>query len=194
MTPDLIWLWLDRAGIVLGVVMGVTWLGGLILAAFRPEVLRRWFSRNRFPRIGGTQVEDVDALVFTVSKPEVPAWVMTQLRLKAVGFIATEQSRDAAGELRRTAERQGVRALEPVCLADPDNPAESRDRTAALLVELADYGRLAVDVTGGKTPMSLGAFMAAEECGARTLYVTCEYPQGKPDMRTAAIACISRPS
>jgi len=50
-----------------------------------------------------------------------------------------------------------------------------------------------VDVTGGKLPMSLGAFMAAEESGADTLYVASEFdPQLKrPDMRTARIRRIS---
>jgi hypothetical protein len=193
MTWDLFWLWLDRVGMVLGVMTGATWLGGLTLAVLRPEVLRRWFSRNRFPKVGGGG-EQADALVFTVSRADVPAWVMRQLRPQAVGFIATEQSRALADELRQAAERQGIRALAPVCIANPDDPAECRARTTELLVELADCGVLAVDVTGGKTPMSLGAFMAAEECGAKTLYVTCEYEKNQPDMRTAAITCISKPA
>jgi predicted neuraminidase len=119
---------------------------------------------------------------------------MAQLKPKAVAFIATELSLPVAEELRQQAIKLGITALEPVLLADPDNPALCRKLTAELLVELADHGRLAVDVTGGRTPMSLGAFMAAEELGAGTLYVSCQYPNGKPDMASAAIVCISTPT
>lgn len=193
MNWEFFWLWLDRLGIVLGVLTGLTWIVGLSLAVLRPEAVRNWFSRNRFPHIGVSRFEHVDAIVFTVSNPDVPEWVMQQLRPKAVGFIATEQSRDSAVRLKKSAERQRMVALEPVILINPDDPRESRDRTAALLIDLADHGALSVDVTGGKTPMSLGAFMAAEELGAKTLYVTCEYQYGKLDLRSAKIACISQP-
>ena len=191
---DVFWLWLDRVGIVLGVLTGSTWVIGLSLAFLKPDVIRGWFSRNRFPHIGSSRIENVGAIVFTVSNPDVPEWVMQQLKPKAVAFIATEQSRDSAERLVKSAERRGIQALRPVILADPDNPAESRDQAAALLVELADHGRLGVDVTGGKTPMSLGAFMAAEEFGAKTLYVTCPYLHGRLDLRSAKIACISQPT
>lgn len=191
---DAFWLWLDRTGIVLGVLTGSTWVIGLSLAFLKPDVIRGWFSRNRFPHIGTSRIENVGAIVFTVSNPDVPDWVMQQLKPMAVAFIATEQSRESAERLFRSAERLGIRALMPVILANPDNPAESRDHAAALLVELADQGRLAVDVTGGKTPMSLGAFMAAEEFGAKTLYVTCTYLNGRLDLRSAKIACISQPA
>lgn len=194
MNWDVFWLWLDRLGIVLGVLTGLTWIVGLSLAFIKPEVVRGWFSRNRFPHIGSSRIENVDAIVFTVSIPDVPEWVMQQLRPKAVGFVATEQSRDSAERLRRSAERLNILAVEPIILRDPDNPGECRDQTAALLVELAEYGTLSVDVTGGKTPMSLGAFMAAEEFGAKTLYVSCQYQHGKLDLRSARIACISQPS
>lgn len=194
MNWDLFWLWLDRLGIVLGVLTGLTWVVGLSLAFLKPEVVRSWFSRNRFPHIGVSRFENVDAIVFTVSHPDVPDWVMQQLRPKAVGFIATEQSRDSALRLKKNAERQHILALEPAILSNPDDPRESRNAAAALLVELADHGALSVDVTGGKTPMSLGAFMAAEEFGAKTLYVTCTYQHGKLDLRTAKIACISQPA
>lgn len=194
MDGELYWLWLDRLGIVLGVLTGLTWLIGLSLAFLRPEAVRNWFIRNRFPRVGVSRIEHVDAIVFTVSNPHVPGWVIQQLCPKTVGFIATEQSRDSAERLKKRAERQRILALEPLILNDPDDPRESRDCTAALLIELADQGALSVDVTGGKTPMSLGAFMAAEELGAKTLYVTCGYQHGKLDLRSAKIACISQPS
>ena len=39
----------------------------------------------------------------------------------------------------------------------------------------AEAKEIAVDVTGGKTPMSLGAFMAAEEFAVQTIYITSEF-------------------
>ena len=53
---------------------------------------------------------------------------------------------------------------------------------------------LSEQTTGGKTPMSIGAFMAAEERGATSLYVTA--PQGDDGLNTtkARILAISIPS
>jgi hypothetical protein len=50
---------------------------------------------------------------------------------------------------------------------------------------------VAVDVTGGKVPMSLGAFMAAEEAALDSLYVTTAWRDGKPDASTAKLTRIS---
>ncbi|RMD85019.1 MAG: TIGR02710 family CRISPR-associated protein, partial [Candidatus Dadabacteria bacterium] len=53
----------------------------------------------------------------------------------------------------------------------------------------------AVDVTGGKVPMSLGAFMAAEEAGTPSIYVTAEYDARlqRPRAETARVVRLSTP-
>jgi hypothetical protein len=113
-----------------------------------------------------------------------------------VGLIYSEQSRPAAEAIRRFLLERGKPAPEEQVLHNPDDPAESRRKTRYLLDGWRDQGLecLAVDVTGGKTPMSLGAFLAAREGGASTLYVTSEYDQlRRPNLDTAVVRCISEP-
>jgi hypothetical protein len=52
---------------------------------------------------------------------------------------------------------------------------------------------IAVDITGGKVTMSLGAFMAAEEAGVQTIYISTEFDVAlkAPRMDTAKIISIS---
>lgn len=82
-------------------------------------------------------------------------------------------------------------------MENPDDPAEARERAQALLHRMRAAGapRCAVDITGGKTPMSLGAFMAAVEAGVSTLYLASRYDDRlqRPDPHSARIHCISRP-
>jgi hypothetical protein len=82
-------------------------------------------------------------------------------------------------------------------VADPNDPAVSRSQVALLLSELHQAGcrKIAVDLTGGKLPMSLGAFMAAEEAGVTSLYVATDFDRylKVPDMRTAILRQMSQP-
>lgn len=193
------WLFLDQYGILLGDL--ITTLT-LILAAvgyLNREAIRRWITHNRFPAVGGTAAAAAswDAIVFTLSHPDVPQWVMQQARPKIIGILATEQSRAAADEVRAAAKGLGIRVAGVLTLHEPDDPREAK-RLVAHLIQLAaeqEAEHLAVDITGGKTTMSLGAFMAAEEAGAATLYVSTKYDETlrRPDMRTAHIRCISSP-
>lgn len=188
------WHLVDQIGILLGVAMGVSWFAGLLIAAFNRDTLRRWIARNRFPNVGGeNDWEYIHGIAFTVSRADVPLWVIDRLKPRWIGLIATEQSRAQAETVSQEARKRGIEILEPVWLNDPDDPADARDKTRALLEALLEKGACAVDVTGGKQPMSLGAFMAAEELGVKSLYVSCQYPQGKIDPATAAIRCLSRP-
>jgi hypothetical protein len=69
--------------------------------------------------------------------------------------------------------------------------------TAHVLTRVKQHstGVIAVDVTGGKTPMSIGAFMAAEENAADTVYATAEYDaSGKPVTSSIRLIPISQPA
>lgn len=193
------WHLIDQVGILLGVLMGISWIVGLPLALLKREEIRRWFTRNRFPNVGATLESEQrwDALAFTVSHKDLPQWVVDVLKPAYVGLIATDASREAAREIATLAKQRGLEVLSPVYLDNPDDPAEAFAQTRLLLRRLRETGaeRIAVDITGGKTPMSLGAFMAAEELGVSSLYVTSNYDKAlrRPDMRTAQIRCISRP-
>jgi hypothetical protein len=196
---DEFWRILDQIGILVG---DFTLIVSLFLAGvgfLRRDRIRRWLTRNRFPEVGALDIEGMtwDGIVFTVSHEETPLWVMQQLKPGAVAFIASEQSRASAAKLRETARSLDIGADLPIQTVDPDDPAQSRRAAAALLAKMRQAGaeKLAVDVTGGKTPMSLGAFMAAEECGAGSLYVASQFDSRlkRPDMHTATLRCISRP-
>lgn len=175
-----------------------------ILAAFigflRPESIRRWLVRNRFPDVGGelaTQTEPVDAIVFLVSKPEVPRWVMRKLMPTHVGFIATAQSLQNTQALEDEAQTLGMRVHGHIAIDDADNPATTRQSVMQLISRMrdAEAKEIAVDLTGGKTPMSLGAFMAAEELAVQTIYVATDFDRSlsQPQMQTARVMRISRP-
>jgi hypothetical protein len=195
---DALWTLIDQVGMLLGLGTGLLTLGGLALALIRPAILRRWFLRNRFRHVGDdlAEGETWDGLVFTVSKPDLPILVLHRLRPAHLGLIASAQSRPHAEAIQREAASLGIAAHGIVEVNNPDDPAEARDQAKALLGRLrtAGAGRCAVDVTGGKTPMSLGAFMAAEKAGCSTLYLASRYDDKlqRPDPASSRLNCISR--
>jgi len=194
------WLWLDQAGILGSDIMLTLTLLGAVVAFIKRDRIRSWLRRYRFPVDGdeAASTERWDAIIFTVSKPDLPSWVIQQKSPAAVGLVDTESSRPASEQIVAQISNRGVDVVGPKMVNDADDPAEVREATAWLIQKLRDKGqaRIAVDVTGGKTPMSLGAFMAAQEQGCDTLYVSSEFDAKlrKPDMRTATIRCITRAS
>ena len=189
------WLWLDRYGIIVGdLLMTFTFLATIYGFICRNK-LRNWFKRNQFPSIGG-QLEHShwQGIIFTVSRQEVPLWVIKQINPMAIGLLSSESSRNAAQEIRVLAQQMGILFIEEEVINDPDDPAEVNRKAKKVIHELKDQGldEMAMDITGGKTPMSLGAFMAAEEMGVDSIYVTTEYKDNKPDITTAKIKAISQ--
>jgi CRISPR-associated protein (Cas_Cas02710) len=189
------WLWLDRYGIIVGdLLMTFTFLATIYGFICRNK-LRNWFKRNQFPSIGG-QLEHShwQGIIFTVSRKEVPLWVIKQINPRAIGLLSSESSRNAAQEIRVFAQQMGTLIIEEEVINDPDDPAEVNRKAKKIMHELKDKGldEMAMDITGGKTPMSLGAFMAAEEMGVDSIYVTTEYKDNKPDITTAKIKAISQ--
>jgi hypothetical protein len=169
---------------------------------FSREKIRRWLHRNSFMDVDAPLQSDVDwdVLIFTVSRAEVPIRVIEQLRPRHVGLVATESSRAAAAEIMEYARRNGMQAHPPQIIEDPSNPKEAKTKTAALIEHFKRMPGLhaesmAVDLTGGKVTMSLGAFMAAEEASLSTLYLCSPYDENlnKPDPTRSVIRCISKP-
>ncbi len=191
------WLWLDQAGIIVGDIMLLLGIFGSIWAWLRRDSIRQWLRLNRFPINSETVDENDhwDAIIFTVSQHHAPQWVMNSKRPAAVGLVATGQSLSIANRLADHARKTGITPLGPRLLEDADDPKEARAETLRLVRRLRGMGheRIAVDVTGGKTPMSIGAFLAAQEAGCDTLYVASRYDAKlkKPDMRSARIRCIT---
>lgn len=196
--PEQWWLYLDQFGILLGdITLAVAIPGGIIAFAKR-DTIRRWLWRNRFPKVGeldGLQ-EDWDSLLFTVSNPILPEWVLSCVEPKTVALLATSHSMEAARAITAYAGDRGITVLPVALLSDPDDPAEARRRCKELLDGLRAAGsrRPAVDITGGKTPMSVGAFMAAEERGATSIYVTAPIDGNGLNTPKARIRAISTPN
>lgn len=189
------WQLLDRYGILLGDILMTLSIIGAGLGFIKRHDLRRWLTRNQFPSVGGSPEHNRwQGMVFTVSRGNVPLWVIAQVRPSAVGLLATEASRGESEAIRQTAAQQGI-AVFSQNLDNPDDPAECKRKTAQLIHDLRSLSLtdIAIDITGGKVPMSLGAFMAAEEHGCPSLYVTAGYKDNKPDMTTARLIAISEP-
>lgn len=191
------WLSIDQVATLLGMLTSILAPAALLLGALNRDRLRAWLTRNRFPQVGQHPAPDArwDAIVFTVSRREVPCWVLETLKPKLIGLVVTAASRAAGEEIAKSAEDLGIHVLPLEEMADPDDPAEAQIKTRRLLEDVAARGmeRVGVDVTGGKVPMSLGAFMAAEEALADTLYVTVEYDKSTPRMNTAKVLPIRQP-
>jgi hypothetical protein len=198
------WDALDKLGILLGDTMLLLTIAGAVWGFLKWEAVWRWLAR----RLGSRQLPSIgfdleprqqwDAIAFTVSKAEVPLRVLERhLDAGRVGLIFSEKSRPAAEAIKKFLMEQGKPPPEEQIVHNADDPVEARRKTRFLLELWRGEGlaTLAVDVTGGKTPMSLGAFLAAEDIGASTLYVTAEYDPnlGNPIPNTAQIRCISRP-
>lgn len=196
-----VWTFLDRLSILESHLMFLLALLGGFVGFLKREDIRRWFARNHFPNVGPDldDAENWRAVVFTVSHAELPTWVMESTRPEHIGLVATPESQDAAQRIAAQARKQNIRVHGPLTVENPDDPAESRAQTRLLLARLREAGiapeDMAVDITGGKTTMSLGAFMAAEEMGVSTLYVASRYDAAlrRPDMRSARLHCISKP-
>ncbi len=191
---DELWTLLDRYGILLGDLLMTVSLLAAVYGIIKRNALRSWLGRNRFPSIGGNpEHTHWQGIVFTVSRAEVPLWVIHQVQPDRIGLLITQTSQEQSAIIRQAAEQQGITVYIEI-LNDPDDPAEANRKTKELLQTLRQNGisELAVDITGGKTPMSLGAFMAAEELGSDSIYVTSHYKDGKPDMNTAHIKAISQ--
>ena len=195
---DMTWLCLDRFGILFGDIIIAITLIGAVVGYLNRDRLRRWLTPNRFPTVGADmEGRQWSGIVFTVSKKAVPLWVIDQLKPDCIGLVVTPQSMSAADEVMQIARTRQIEVLPQQQLDDPNSPSESLEKTRELLTAMhrAGYIPCAVEITGGKTPMSLGAFMAAEEMRADTLYVSVSYDQklNRSDIRSAKLQCISMP-
>ncbi len=193
-----VWLSLDQWGILVGLITGLVNLLAILIAFFKRDSLRRWFIRNRFPNVGELSLDSsLDGLIFTISHCEVPLWMIRNNQPKAIGLIASSASLANAKIIKDEAEKSGVQVL-PICeVFNADNPVETMNNTQQLISTMRSNNllQLGVDITGGKVPMSMGAFMAAEEAQVTTLYVSTDYNQAlkKPDVRSSNIITVSRP-
>ncbi len=187
------WLYIDQIGILISSVLMCVSMIGAVVSVFKRNEIRRWFRLNRFPAVGGKKVnKDWDGLVFTVSRNALPIWVIEQIQPKWVGLLSTPETQAEQEKIAQAAAALGILITHKV-ITDADDPQESFQQGKSLLHNKPpEIDNVAVDITGGKTPMSLGAFMAAEELGVDSIYVTAEYQNGRPVESSARIIGISQ--
>jgi hypothetical protein len=195
-------------------IKDATWVFGLDLVGILAAILAAVFSvwnwliakrrqlGNKLPRAEELSEESfsADAVLFTVSASELPILVIDSLKPKVVGFVHSKESYRHMEEIRTFARGAGIKVLPTNELDDIHDPNESRDAIAGLVQQAAKgkgRARVFVDITGGKTPMSVGAYQAAVESGATVMYVQTEStPVGdgwEVDKTTARIRRIHDP-
>lgn len=177
---EAVWLLIDRFATVLGIVTGLLSLAAALWAWIERNDLKRWFRRNVFGTVNqplDAAAERFDALVIPVSRSEVPCWLLDTVRPARIALLGTPQSQTAMQQIEAHAREQNITISASLTLPDADDTAAFRAHAVEAIRQLQKAGatRIAVDTTGGKVPMSLGLFMAAEETGATTLYVSSDY-------------------
>lgn len=186
--PANIMVKLDNAGILLGYLLACFSIGlGTVALLRRQDIghrLRQWLKKSRFENVGEQFDGKVTAIVIPVSHVHQPEWIIRWLTPKYVAFLYTAfpDSQKAVLELL---ERFGkdvtffpnkeMIARSEFMVEDADDPSESKKRTHFFLQHFLELGvprdEIFVDTTGGKVPMSIGAFQAAEEVGVSSVYV-----------------------
>ncbi len=175
----------DNAGILLGYVVSCISVALGAVALIRRREIRRWLFGRRFPGAGAPVIpmqDQVRAIVIPVSRREQPEWILRHLRPEQVSLLYTRKTKEVAVRLAR--EFGGTVTFEPDAAAiergddvleHPDDPQASRALVQSFLRRFEAHGvpraKTFVDTTGGKVPMSIGAFQAAEELGVSSIYV-----------------------
>lgn len=194
------WDVLDQLGILAGLVVSIFSLILTLVALFayfNKERIKNWLTQNRFPHIGEMTDDETqwDGIVFSISHAATPKWVIESRKPTVIGLLATQQSKASAEEIRQSALAQGVKVLDMIYIDNPDDIKEVQQETLHLINRLQQQSceHIAVDITGGKTPMSLGAFIAAEEARVTSLYVSSEFDAKlkQVDMRTTKLITVS---
>ncbi len=158
----------------------------LFLALINRKTIMKWFLKRReFKGTGDEFIfpkEKVTAMVIPVSRMEQPEWIIRHLEPERVAFLYTEQSKNYAVKLIKLFSDKVHFIHTPMeieaekdMIRDPNDPREAKELTAKFLEYFKINGikeeNIFLDTTGGKVPMSIGAFQAAEEMGVSSIYI-----------------------
>lgn len=171
-------------------ILGSLELAVVIYGIYKHRAIRDWLARIRhsnieFPDTGKkfeVPKEKVVGAVIPVSRPEQPEWIIQHLKPKKIGLLYTDMSKDHAAKLVQKYQGEYSFILdeteihsEKYMVRDPDDPAEAKKVTREYIGLFKKEGisrdQIFVDTTGGKVPMSIGSFQAAEEEGVSSIYV-----------------------
>jgi len=173
-------------------------LTAIIIAVIKRKDITRWFiSRFRRKEFEGTgdefpvSEEKVEGIVIPVSRTEQPEWIIRHLKPRYVALLYTgfKQSRDATLELVRKFSSTTLFNLTEDdikngkdMIADAEDPLVTKELTRRAIRHMLaldlKHENIFVDTTGGKVPMSIGAFQAAEEENVSSIYIVGKGEKG----------------
>jgi hypothetical protein len=118
----------------------------------------------------------VDVIIATVGKQPMPILIpILQLAPVTVQLIVTDEVQEVARHIRDALRLEPKAAVVRAYSHEPVNPfivRETYERCKAILSSQRFAGKqFAINITGGTTPMELGAYKAAREFGVPMFYV-----------------------
>ena len=178
------------------IVNGISFIGILFtFFFFRPLSFLKKIESKNFPSSSANPPKtNYDALLFTVSNADLPIWMMKKYQPRSIGLIGSNEVSDSLKKIKEEAEKLEINVYcRSLVDTDVDVVTRAKHETLEIIQELLKAGsyHLALDITGGKTPMSIGAFLAAEEEGIDSLYVTAKYDKGRPVNETIKTILLS---
>jgi hypothetical protein len=153
---------------------------------------------RRRPRRGENVAFQVPrrAVVFTVGgQSSTIEYALETQKPELMGFLCSQRTEHVAdGIIARYGLDKGCYKKE---LVDPQNIIEIRAKTEFILEWLSQKGLapgdVVIDITGGMTPMSVGAFSVAEERRIDSQYVKSDYDaNNRPIPGTQEAILVSR--
>lgn len=189
-----IWQYVGQVSDIWGALLGTLTVCLGVWGFFNRAAFKRYFTRNAYSDVGRAIPKDqqYELVIFTVSRATVPLMVIEKTQPKRIALIATEGSKAEAEMIAAQALGQENKIF---IIDDKDDPAEAKAtvKKAILHWEGIAPEHIAVDVTGGTTPMSIGAFMAAQQAGVTTIYMQSEYDQDKREIKAGSsrLICIA---
>lgn len=161
-------------------------IGGALVIVALHSLLDK-LRQRRQPMFGG-EASGITrkGLIFTVGhQAETIEYAFGGQQPQWVGFLCTEQTIDVADRLVRSLRLSPDRWRREI--VDPRDIADVRTKTHSLIDWLVKQGlrteQIALDPTGGMTPMSLGAYSVAQERQVDSQYVRSRYDENNQPIR-----------
>lgn len=184
--PNGIQLRLSSAADLFGYAASCLALAAALIGWINRFELIKIFGKRYFVNTGqplAVQADRIQAMVIPVSNAILAEWILSSLRPQSVAFLYTEATRHIALNLATDFSAVGIRFFPTAAniresefvLSTPDDPRKARELVRLFIDHFLaagiPAGNIFVDTTGGKVPMSIGAFQAAEEAGISSTYI-----------------------
>ena len=189
-----VWQYIGQVSDIWGALLGTLTVCLAGWGFFNRAAFKRYFTRITYSDVGRAipKNQQYELVIFTVSHATVPLMVIEKTQPKRIALIATEGSKAEAEII--AAQALGLET-KIFILDDKDDPAEAKATVNKAIAHWEGIApeRIAVDVTGGTTPMSIGAFMAAQQAGVTTIYMQSEYDKEKKEIKAGSsqLICIA---